>query len=281
MRLISYLVQRWRPSQKQPRPALRAWKAEERRCSGHGVLDRRRGFTLVELLVAVAIMAILAALLLPSLARGKSSAQRARCVSNLRQLGLASQMYWDDNNGTCFRYGGGSTNGGRLYWFGWLATGSEGHRVFDARQGALYPYLQGRGVELCPAFNYFAPEVKLKADGGSYGYGYNLYLSTSATAPALKTSRILQPSGMTLLADAAQVNTWQTPASPTRPMLEEWYYVDKSTNQPNGHFRHRKRASVVFCDGHIAAEKLLAGSLDSRMPDQNVGLLRPEILELP
>src|SRR2546425_9551782 len=35
-----------------------------------------------------------------------------------------------------------------------------------------------------------------------------------------------------LLADAAQVNTWQAPASPSNPMLEEWYYVDNSTNQP-------------------------------------------------
>src|SRR5205807_1061795 len=54
------------------------------------------GFTLLELLVCIAIIAVLAATLLPSLARGKMSAQRIKCVSNLRQLGLAAHLYWDD-----------------------------------------------------------------------------------------------------------------------------------------------------------------------------------------
>ena len=52
-------------------------------------------FTLIELLVVIAILAILAALLLPTLSRGKATAQRIKCVSNLHQLGLATQMYWD------------------------------------------------------------------------------------------------------------------------------------------------------------------------------------------
>ena len=57
---------------------------------------RRRGFTLVELLVVLAVIAILASLLLPALAGAKSRAHTVKCMNNLRQIGLASAMYVDD-----------------------------------------------------------------------------------------------------------------------------------------------------------------------------------------
>src|SRR5690242_11204058 len=54
-------------------------------------------FALIELLVVIAVVAILAALLLPALARGKSQAHSAACKNHLRQMGLALQMYVNDN----------------------------------------------------------------------------------------------------------------------------------------------------------------------------------------
>jgi prepilin-type processing-associated H-X9-DG protein/prepilin-type N-terminal cleavage/methylation domain-containing protein len=270
---------------------VEGWKSAIRSCrnnalpcsaprrSSPGPGPRRCAFTLIELLVVIAVIAVLAAMLLPVLARGKDSARRVDCANNLHQLGLAAQMYWDDNAGACFRYGGIPTNGGRLYWFGWLGPGPEGQRPLDATPGALYPYLREHGVGICPSLNYCLSQFKLKATGAAYGYGYNLCLSAATNRPPVRINQVRRPAGLALLADAAQINTFQPPASPANPMLEEFYYVN--TNEPTAHFRHSRKANVVFCDGHVAAERPLPGSLDQRLPGQMVGRLPPEILALP
>ena len=62
----------------------------------HGL--RARGFTFIDLLVAVAVMTVLVTLMLPMLTGAYETARRVRCASNIRQIGLALQMYADDNN---------------------------------------------------------------------------------------------------------------------------------------------------------------------------------------
>src|SRR5439155_14643107 len=62
-------------------------------------MERSRGFTLIELLVVLGIIALLAALLLPALARSKEAGRRVACASNLRQLNLALVLYLSDSSG--------------------------------------------------------------------------------------------------------------------------------------------------------------------------------------
>ena len=254
-----------------------------RRAPGLAAPERSEGgFTLIELLVVIAIIAILAAMLLPALGRAKLTAQRADCTSNLRQLGLATQLYLGDNGDLFFFRSQPPDAAGQQWWFGWLASGAEGRRAFDLSTGVLFPYLHGSDVRLCPSPAWSSPSFKAKGTNVIFSYGGNAFLFAAQTAAQNKNpvsaNKISRPSDTALFADAAQVNTFQPPASTGNPMFEEWYYLDTGTTQPNGHFRHAQKANVTFADGHVDLEKPVAGSLDLRLPNQFIGKLRAEIL---
>lgn len=217
----------------------------------------RKAFTLLELLVCVAIIAILASLILPALAKAKAQGRRIACVNNERQVALAVRMYVDDfgcypayrmpNIGPVYSH----TN----YW--------------DAR---LTNYTAGStAVFACPA----RPEGVVSNwsfcfDGFAYpnrSYGYNCYGTyMGAYDPEIETLglvayfnflhprfvrdlAIARPSEMAMLADADSDADDDGDGDPN----PQWLYPLTLSGKWHG-----GRAAVSFCDGHTLCLRIQA-----------------------
>jgi prepilin-type N-terminal cleavage/methylation domain-containing protein len=124
-----------------------AQKGFKRRKTGFG----HSGFTLIELLVVIAIIAILAAMLLPALAGAKARAQRIQCTSQLRQLGVAFNLFLADRNDMYPPAGMHLGNGGQMAWDSFLNR-YIGGKVPDAdlAVGVLDVAVSPK-IEFCPA----------------------------------------------------------------------------------------------------------------------------------
>lgn len=240
----------------------------------------RAGFTLIELLVVIAIIAILAAILFPVFAQAREKARQTACLSNLKQIGTAFQMYaqdydegmpaWDEHLGEGARASetgsGGYTGASSV-----LSNNPQG-----AWQTKLLPYIKNgapdqfdnTGVYQCPSLGAKGEtETRTKPDGTrgvNYSYGIsqifmrynNGGFSTGSGYPATPDNggyyrypslvEMDAPANTVVVGDAstpgrlAPPHNFQTWTSRTNPTL--WWEV------PN---RHNGGANYAFADGHV------------------------------
>jgi prepilin-type processing-associated H-X9-DG protein/prepilin-type N-terminal cleavage/methylation domain-containing protein len=213
--------------------------------------QNKRAFTLVELLVVIAVIAILASLLLPSLARAKGKARSTQCLSNLRQWTLALSFYLEENDDCIPRRGQGVQP---LFiidrpedWFNALPplVGLPGYYTLVTEENIPGP--EERTIFACPA-------ARRTAYTNFLSYAMNIYLSPTIRPTPHRFSEISDPSTLAFMADGP------CDYSSTAPSIKP-YSVQA---------RHNGQANIAFLDGHVqsfAGAYLGCGAGDPSRPD--------------
>jgi prepilin-type N-terminal cleavage/methylation domain-containing protein len=207
-------------------------------CKGNSGPQGERGFTLIELLVVIAIIAILAAILLPVLAAARLRADQIDCVNNLKEITLASKMYYDDN-----KIFVGPINNNPSYSDGdWMGTMIDFYgrvtNVLFCPSAKTLPTAAGNNNGYADrAWTWNVPVGPTNFFAGSYGY--NKWLESNIygqnTNNFATETQIKDPSDTPVFSDSAWINYWPgLNGQPDTPATSLYDPLDNPGNTPSG-----------------------------------------------
>ncbi|MDD3927513.1 MAG: DUF1559 domain-containing protein [bacterium] len=201
----------------------------------------KKGFTLIELLVVIAIIAILSAILFPVFSKARDKARQTTCMNNMKQIGLAQQMYAQDYDGELL-----------LYYVISAASPSVVINWHDALFNGSYA--KSKSLFVCPA------QAPYKWTTTTYTYAIRRGCTAGATTSIyeknlgglnniLKLWDIDQPSKYLVLADSVF-----GPGRAEYPNQAHVLNPSPSSSAAYGiHMRHSGLANILFADGHVLA----------------------------
>lgn len=212
------------------------------------------GFTLIEILIVITIIAILAALLFPVFARTRENARRTACISNLRQIGMGLLQYLGDNDEQNTRA-----------WYG--SSGASNATSSYKWMDAIFPYVKNEELFNCPSHSlpvtigtstFDKYKFRTGRNFGSYGVNttyYNVEIDGVYTNPFQNpfASSWPAPASTIYAADSAArfEIAWPDDNPPITGTSPRYLYSQFQMVE-----RHLGTCAVLFCDGHAKPQKL-------------------------